>query len=111
MTPKQAWMFTTASLLTFALGPIRADTPATLPPPPAQPVAMNLTGTIQSIDLTNNTVMINDGNGNMRTATISNGSNVYRGGGVVPFSDLKTGDLVTVQVPNPAAAPTTPPTK
>ena len=105
MTPKQAWMITTASLLIFAFDPVQADTTT---PPQTQP-ALNITGTIQSLDLTNNTVVINDAVGNRHAATIDKTARVYRGGSAVPFSALKVGDRVSVQLPNPAAAPTTPP--
>lgn len=105
MTPKHAWMITTASLLMFVFGPLRADTTT---PPQVQP-ALNITGTIQSLDLTNNTVVINDAVGNRHDATIDKTASVYRGGSAVPFSDLKVGDRVSVQLPNPATVPTTPP--
>jgi len=63
----------------------------------AAPSAQTVTGTVKKMDTTNNSLQLQDNNGNTQILKIASATLISRDGKTVQPSELKTGDTVTVQ--------------
>ena len=67
---------------------------------PSPSATAPLSGTVQSVDTTTNSVQIKDTTGNLQTVKVDNNTQISREGSVVQLTELRTGDVVVIKNSN-----------
>jgi hypothetical protein len=75
-----------------------SNAPASNPQNPAAGAAV--TGTVQKVDLDNNSVQVKDNSGNVQTVKVDVTTQISRQGSTIQLAELKKGDIVTITSPN-----------
>jgi hypothetical protein len=59
-----------------------------------------VTGTVQKVDVDNNSVQIKDTSGKLQTVKVDVGTQISRQGSTIQLSELREGDIVTIKNAN-----------